>query len=399
MKIDDLDAISRASFERFLADAGEIERHNREVAEVWDAFRNDRPTRVPVQAGGVSWKHLVMADPAASFRSYYTEPEVTARLQATSAMLTANIISDDMPRIEPERFAAFLDYWPFSDEAYWGAEVVFLDRQQPKLRRLFETEKIPPEEIEIPDPFESGFMALVSKQHESLSRVAREMVLFGRPFDPKINVGCMCTTYGVFNTAVQLRGVGLFMDVMDDPAYVTALTRKMAHGYAHRRRAWAERYRYAPPPPSIVYDHGVDMLSLEHYERLLVPVYRELKEMLGAEKYDACIEHCGRGEDVIRYKHKHFGINDFHNLNAAFLDLERLRCDLGPEVQMGVTICPEIVHSGPPERIRAAVKELLTPDLKGTGRLYVTICSHDYPEAPFEHIIAFHEAVKEYGQY
>jgi hypothetical protein len=132
---------------------------------------------------------------------------------------------------------------------------------------------------------------------------------------------------------------------------------------------------------------------------VLVPVYHELKKMLNADSYDQSIEHCGHGEDIVRYKHRHFGINHFNNLNAAFIDLERLRHDLGPEVWLGVTISPETVHSGPPERIHAAVKELLTPTLKGKGRLYITMCSHDYPEAPFEHILAFYEAAREYGRY
>ena len=141
------------------------------------------------------------------------------------------------------------------------------------------------------------------------------------------------------------------------------------------------------------------MLSPSDYERCLVPVYRKLKTLLGAESYDRSIEHCGHGEHIIRYKHREFGINEFHNLNAAYLDLERLRRDLGPEVRMGVTISPETVHSGPPERIRQAVRDLLTPSLKGRGRLYITMCSWDYPEAPFEHIQAFYEAAKEYGRY
>ncbi len=242
-------------------------------------------------------------------------------------------------------------------------------------------------------------MAHISAIYKSMQNLVGKTTFFGKPFAHDIGVAGMCTTYGIFNTALQLRGIDLFMDILDDPDYVTGLLRRVAEGYVCRRHAWAPRHKGELPPPSIVYDHGIDMISIEQYKRILVPVYYELKAMLGADAFDRNIEHCGHGEAVIRYKHQHFGVRQFHNLNAAFLDVERLRHDLGPEVWLGVTISPEIVHSGPPERLHAAVKQLLSPALKGKGRLYIHMAAWDYPEAPFDHILAFYDAVKEYGRY
>ena len=384
-------------FGRYYAEPDEIAAHNAESARVFEAFHKDGAIRVPAEWGGIPTLRLLYADETSSFTDYFNVAEEMLRIQATSAALGRRIITCDLP-LKPvdEPLAAHLDFHPFSDEAYWGCPVQFFERDQPRIRHLYDVDKLPPEQMPIPDPFRDNFMSTVSRMYEEMTQLVQtDMTITGLRPVPEIGVGGMKGTYGLFNTALQLRGTELFLDMVEDPEYVHGLLDVVSRGYVHRVGAW-EAKTGRNSTYSIVYDHGIDMMSMADYERFLVPVYERVKAAFGAERYDAGIEHCGRGEAVIRYKHERFGVNRF--LNASFLDLERLRHDLGPGVWMQVTIHPGLVHTGPVEKIRDAVRQTLTPALKGEGRLTFGMQADNF-KAPLEHIRALYEAVKEYGRY
>jgi uroporphyrinogen-III decarboxylase len=387
-----------ALFGRYLAEPDEIAAHNAESSRVWEAFRKDAPIRVPADWGGIAPMRLLYADEASSFSRYFTTAEEMLRVQAACAVLNSRIITGDQALVPPAAFTGSLDFHPFSDEAYWGCPVHFFERDQPRVHHLYDQHKVPPEQMRIPDPFGDHFMSTVTRMHTEMAECAKTLTYAGRPFKPALGAGGMKGTYGLFNTAVQLRGTDLFLDMMEDPAYVHGLLDVIARGYVRRVQAWEDKLGRNQDGYNIVYDHGIDMISMDDYERFLVPVYERVKAALGAQGYDSCIEHCGRGEKVIRYKHERFGVNRFTNLNASCLDLERLRHDLGPDVWMQVTVHPGLVHTGPPEAIREAVKSVLTPRLKGKGRLTFGM-QFDNFRAPLEHIRVLHEAVKEYGRY
>jgi len=382
-------------FEKYFATSEEIKKHNEEVAMVWKAYSEDKPIRVPA-GGGIDPYRLIALDDRYSYKDYHLNPETMMEVQAQCAELNSRIIMGDNIVASPEEWPLNLDYWPFSDEAYWGCEIEFADRLQPKVYHLFEDEKVDPETIPIPDPFHDNFMSVITNTFHRMRELAASRTFHGKSYSDQIAAGGMTTTYGIFSTALQLRGINLFLDMYEDPEYVKKLLSKVAEGYAARSKAWS---KYVPGKPwqAIVYDHGIDMISMKHYVEFLVPVYKRIKQMLGSSQYDASIDHCGHGEEVIRYKHKHFGVNSFTNLNASFINIERLRRDLGDEVYMHIEIHPEIVLNGPVDRIYQTVRETLTPAVKGKGRLSFGHAGNW--TAPMEHLQAFYNAVKEYGHY
>jgi len=373
--------------------------HNAEVAKVWEAYKRDAPIRVPATWGAMNPMRLMYADESLCFRDYWHDSEQMLRLQATAAALSRRIITTDDakgPRAAP--VGATLDFHPFGDETYWGCPVEFYDRDQPRVYHIYSDAKVPPSRMAIPDPFSGGFMDTVWRMYNEMSALVQTDISFaGLRFTPRVRTAGMKGTYGIFNTALQMRGTALFLDMFEDPEYVHGLLDVVSRGYVHRVKAW-EKETQKNKRYNICYDHGIDMMSTEHYEQFLVPVYERVKAAFGAEKYDANIEHCGRGEAVLRYKHERFGIDSFSNLNASFLDLEKLRHDLGPEVYMQVTIHPGLVHTGPIDKVREAVKETLTPALKGRGRLTFGIQGDNF-RAPIKHLVGLYEAVKEYGHY
>ena len=96
------------------------------------------------------------------------------------------------------------------------------------------------------------------------------------------------TTYGIFSTALQLRGIKLFLDMYEDPEYVRKLLSKVAEGYVARSKAWS---KYVPGKPwqAIVYDHGMDMISIgptlryphSPDEKILIPTIGMVWDFIG----------------------------------------------------------------------------------------------------------------------
>jgi uroporphyrinogen-III decarboxylase len=386
-------------YDEFISSPQEILAHNRQAQDVWDAYRRDEPIRVPATWPCMNPMRLMYAEESIRFRDYWHVAAQMLDIQGTASLLNRLIITTDDIKQTDQPIQASLDFHPFCDEAYWGCPIEFYDRDQPRVRHVYDAEKVPPEEIPIPDPVTDGFMKTISKMYEEMTQLVQSGTSVGGVgFKPTIGAYGMKATYGIFNSALQMRGTNLFMDLLDDPEYVHKLLDVTARGYVRRVKAWEQKTGDKNTSYAICYDHGIDMMSIADYERFLVPIYKRVKRELGAARYDEHIEHCGRGEEVIRYKHEHFGVNSFTNLNASCLDLEKLRHDLGPEVFMQVTIHPGLVHTGPVDNIRQAVKDVLTPRLMGKGRLTFGIQGDNF-KAPLEHIRALYEAVVEYGRY
>ena len=78
--------------------------------------------------------------------------------------------------------------------------------------------------------------------------------------------------------------------------------------------------------------------------------------------------------------------------------LARVRKDIGYETWITAIVAASILADGPPDRIRQAVKDFLTPEVKGKGRLAVWV-SAESRHVPPEHYLALYHAVKEYGRY
>jgi len=397
--------------EKYFATEKEIYNHNKEVKKIWEAYGNKKPIRVPALLKAIDTKVLIHADKKRSFISYYKDPEEMLKAQAEVQYLENRIILSDVEVGQPLKWSPSLDYWPFSDESYWPCEVVFMERQQPRVNHLYVNEKIDPDNIPLPDPFKDNIMDLIYTNYLKMKELIRKGYKFlGRPFHNEINVLGLYWTYGTFNTATQLRGDKIFLDLYEDPGYVKKLLNKVADGYITRSNAWIRIAREErknregqnggsmlnPEERPVVYDHGIDMISEKHYEEFLVPVYDKISRAFG-NQWDSFIEFCGHGERLPIYWHKKYGVNLFVHVNGSFVDIEKLRYEVGPDVELHISIHPEIVLNGPPERIRKAVKELLSPVVKGRGNLAYVYS--DNPTAPMENIKALYEAVKEYGHY
>ena len=94
---------------------------------------------------------------------------------------------------------------------------------------------------------------------------------------------------------------------------------------------------------------------------------------------------------------EHFGLTAIDSLTFPLVNIAKVRADLGEDVWITAGIESEIIKSGPTERIRQAVKELVTA-AKGKGRFSMAV-GDMLRGVPMDHRIAYYEAVKEFGRY
>ena len=95
---------------------------------------------------------------------------------------------------------------------------------------------------------------------------------------------------------------------------------------------------------------------------------------------------------------RHFGLTHLEALTHPYVDVARVRSEIGEEVWITAVIADDIIQLGPPEKIRQTVRDFMESGVKGSGRLCLEI-GDMLPGTPMEHRIAYYEAVKEFGRY
>jgi hypothetical protein len=143
-------------------------------------------------------------------------------------------------------------------------------------------------------------------------------------------------------------------------------------------------------------DHGIDMLSGATYEQFIVPVILAMNRRRSTTPPTA-LHHCGRGAHLFPVMKKHFGLASIHALTWPLVDVGRVRAELGEGVKIAALLEDSIVQRGPAERIREAVRDLLTQAKGGGGLSLVT--GDMLKGTPMEHRLICYEAVREWGRY
>jgi len=254
------------------------------------------------------------------------------------------------------------------------------------------------EAMAMPDPATGGLLSTIWRCWNILRRRCDGMKYLGCPVGPvQHGVG----TGGFFSLALDLRGEEIMADMYDDPEFATRFLRKVAGWTLELARTWqhltggSTPAAGSGPDPMYVSDHGIDMLSAATYEEFIIPIIRECNARLGTPVPTA-LHHCGQGAHLFPVIKRHFWLTSLHALTWPYVDIAKVRCDLGEDVHIQALIADTIVQLGPPEHIRQAVKEVM--QAKGRGG-FALILGDMLPGTPLEHRLALYEAVKEFGRY
>jgi uroporphyrinogen-III decarboxylase len=371
-------------------------KHNKESRAVMEAFKADRPIRVPVLCLEWYGQHGFYAkEVGLDYRKYYTDPDEMVRVQLETARRRRELpIHDDLPLGEaPDRWPVTVDLWPAIAPGAFGCPLLY--RQDAVIAHHgLGLSREACDALDMPDPLRGGLLATMLKFFtDARDRYQRDALTFlGKPVGPVLaGVG----TAGIFALAMDLRGGAIMEDMYEDPAFVHRFLRKLADWCDALTQTWAT-LQGQPVGPFEITDHGIDMLSPQLFEEFLVPIVLEMNRRRGTS-VPTVLHHCGRGKQLFPVAKRRYGLTHINALTYPLNDIPKIRRDLGEDIRIDALIQDSIIQQGPPERIREVVKELLT-GAKCHGRLAIMV-GDLLPDTVIDHQIALYEAVREFGTY
>ena len=375
------------------SDAAWVREHNAEVRRVLDGWRRDQPIRVPLLMYDTPYQHGIVPDvEPVDYRRYYGDPDEMIRVQLEAARLRRSLpIADSILGGEPEAWEVGVDFWPVPAPGWLGCELM-IRRDTVIAHRPLGLDRDVADAMAMPDPARGNLLATIADFRERIAaRCDAGLTYRGRPVRP---VPGGVDHYGVLAMALDVRGMDFLVDMLEDRDWAKAFLLKMAEWCDALQRVWRDPGRRGYFNNT---DHGIDLLSPEMYEEFIVPVIVEMNRRRGTG-LPTGIHHCGRGTHLFPVIARCFPLERIDDLNYPAVDIARVRRDVGPEVWIKAEIDAGIVAAGPPERIRAAVAELLTPEVMGRGRFALTV-GDLLPGTPLENRRVLYEAVREYGRY
>jgi hypothetical protein len=378
-----------------------VARHNDEVREVWETYRADRPIRVPVQFAGA--RTLFHERHGLDWRGYYEDPDEMIRLQLETAKYQRELpLGDHVLGEAPEQWEVRVDFHPIVTAASFGCPVLFRPDAVPAHHSLHlsleECAALP-----LPDLRSSALLPRHATFIDHFDRrCGTEGLRFlGRPV-ARVKPTIPSTGGGVFSTALDLRGHEIMSDMYEAPDFVHAFLERIAEWRIALERIWTVRdgleFSFDHPGRGEIEitDHGIDMLSVGTYETFVGALIDRLGRKYG-QAPSKFLHHCGRGAHLFPAMKQRSQIDRLHGLTWPVNDVGRIRRELGYDIWITAVIADTILLRGP-EATHAAVRDFLTPEVKGSGRicLWAPGEAAGIPVASYE---ALYAATKEFGRY
>jgi uroporphyrinogen decarboxylase len=233
-----------------------------------------------------------------------------------------------------------------------------------------------------PDPYDPR---ITGGLHGPLPETDREQVFLG---------GAHRDT--LFEQAYMLAGMeNLFMAFHEEPEAVRTLFRRITDfhlGLAAQYMALG--VEWASLGDDLGHQLGL-LFSRETLEEFFLPEYRRLFGFYEDRSVRVNFHSCGRVQDLVDV-FTDLGIDVLNPVQASANDLPVLRERTHGRLTLMGGVPSHVVYEGPPERIRAEVKEKIA--LLGQDGGYICTPDQGLP-FPEEHVRAFREAVEEFGYY
>ena len=394
----------------FLQDPPDFEKHNAEVAAVWNSYHEGRPYRVPVSVHG-SIRNLIqnpyLNDTGYTFEDFFTDPEAQIQCQlAYQKWYRYHILCDREMGPPKDGWELSVDLQNSYDAGWFGCPLHYDGNAVPDTIEILKEDKHRLYEMEPPDPLYGGLMGRAVEFHEYMHERCRTLEFEGLPVRPPRTIpgeGCD----GPLDAAYKLRGAGeVCVDMLTDPDYyhdlmdfiTTCLIRRMK---AVREWRW-ERYPDSPDkgqfrrPGYGFADDAVVLLSPEQYREFVLPYHKRLVQEF-SDGGRIGVHLCGDATRFFRFMRDHLNVYSF---DTGFpVDHGWVRRELGPEVQISGGPPVMVIKDGPAWAIRDKVRDICRSGIMEGGRFILIAANNMAPCTPVEHIVALYDAAKQFGRY
>lgn len=373
---------------------------NKEKRQVWQAYRDGKPVRVPVTLG-VNPRVVLLDErfnPAGvSFERYFRDPAAAVDIQIKYTHYLTDYLSPywDQPAGPPEEFVFYVDVQNIYDAAYFGCPIHFRDGQVPDITPILEgSHKNDLFAFDLDHPLDNPFVQDCLGRYEGLVREAAKMSIPGvkisvKPFLPGWD--------GPLTIATQLRGHELFMDLIEDPAYVVKLMTFLQKAAEIRNRALAERAgtKVFQGPSGFLADDSIGLISLDMYKELILPLHRQWYALYGPGPHS--IHLCGDAARHFPTLHEELNVCSF---DTGFpVDHGRLRDALGEDVEIFGGPEVGLLVSGSADQVYERTKQILLSGVKRGGRFVLREGNNLPPRVSEANLAAMYRACLDHGGY
>ncbi len=364
--------------------------------QIWQAYHQGRPIRVPVR-----WNvnnRMVMLDPALnergwSYAEFFHKPAVAMEVMARfeEYRLTGlGPVSDGETEV-PDLWTLRLGFMNHGDAAYFGARVEYPEGQLPSAEPAYGLGDVDAFlGREFTEPLDRPFFRDTLSYYARVAQEARSFRYAGRPVRlAKLGLG----TEGPLTVAVQVFGSEILTLLVEEPPKARRLLEHIQRGILARNRFVAALTGETAPPGTIGYaDDSVQLIGLDTYREVVLPVHRAWYEAMGPASARRAIHLCGDATRLFRTIRDELGVTSF---DTGFpVDFAVLRAELGPEVEISGGPHVSLLLHGRPEQCAQRTREILASGVLAGGRFILQEGNNLAPRTPLANLQAVYDTAR-----
>jgi hypothetical protein len=377
----------------------DFSQYNDEVRQVWDAYGQGKPIRVPMVLTSVP--RIWVLDPTLNregilWKDYLNHPEVMFDVCLKHKYYVVHTIpQDDEMGIPAEQWNIYLEFGNVYEEAWLGCEVVYPEGQIATTRPRYTGEaRYEVFERGMPGPFD-GFMGWEREVYEFALQKASREEFHGRPV--KIAPPNALGTDGPLTVANGLRGSQLFEDMLSDEDYYHQLMSFVTEAIIARIKAWRLYLGFElKPARGGIADDAIQFISTRLYREKVLPYHRRIFSALFGEGPHS-MHICGNVQ-------RHFPIL-IQELNVKSFDtgfpinFSTLRDEVGEEVEIQGGVPVGSLLNDSPQEIFQKTKEILLSGIMRGGKFIMKEANDLAPCVPLANMEAMYAATRQHGIY
>jgi len=359
------------------------------------AKRFEEPDRVPV-IPAIAHRFMIPMV-GVRFRDYYRDPETMLRTQILGQKWLMENVRTDAYSITGAWVGAWTDFQNTFEAGSLGCEIVFPDDDIPWVGPGWVKTEADLARLEAMDYIHSGINARQIAYRRAMMAVAERYpvrFLGGEVFYPGANPALTHTSDGPFGVAGDLMGqTELFTACYERPDFVRELLRiitgKMIE---YLDFCWEEEQ--LPARDFAWTDDLAVNLSAEMFRDLVLPQEKRLRFHFDGR---LSLHMCGKTDHLLEIFRDDLAIHELQGFGYQ-VSLDRIAGVMGGRVVLLGNIDPMLIHSGTPEQIREATRQVIEKLAPHRG-LIIQDGSNIPPGTPLENINAMTEAAELYGRY